>query len=240
MSRLLALTLLLAGALAEWFARGLPQSARAERAWQALRERETSLRAAQREIGPLDYDEFVQLSRRHEQASARLAQRRAALTEGGSQPPVPALPALLEATRIDGLRRPSPLADRLLAEAATSADSAACLAAIVHALPEAEDLEVEDLLLRDGGRPHDLSPSAGLRAVDAQLVVTGALPDVLGALEGLAPERGTGLPLLMLRSASLRRIEPELWGSDVHRISSPPVRLSVTLGVLLAADGVAP
>lgn len=237
MTRVLVLLLLLAGSFGLFLARGLPQAARVERSASALRERERALLSLRAGIDPAKLAEFAELSARHERAQEQALQRRSLLTEGRPDAAPAALAEQLDGTQLGGLRRPSPLADALRLQAAASATAESTLRSIVHALPVAEGLTVEELALRDDGRPRAL-PELGLQEVEAQLVLAGALPDVLAALERLAPERGAGLPILSVRSASLRRIEPERWGGVVRELPSPPVRLSCTLAVLFAeGDG---
>jgi hypothetical protein len=232
MSRLLLLTLVLASAFAVFLVRGLPQAARVERAWSDLREREQALAATRRSVDLVGYDEFLALTARHEQAADQLEKRWATVTEGESAATAPTLATLLEETKLSGLRRPSPLADRLLEDGAASPSASAALVAILRALPDAEGLMVDELELHDAGRPRAVPEQARLQEVEAQLVLTGALADVIDALERLAPERGAGLPVLSVRSAALHRIEPERWGNGVHGLSTPPVRLSATLAIL--------
>jgi len=237
MTRVLVLLLLLAGSFGLFLARGLPQAARVERSASALRERERALASLQAGSDPAAFEEFAALSARHDRAQEQVGQRWSLLTEGRPDVPPAALAASLDETQLEGLRRPSPLADALLRQAAASAAAESSLRSIVRALPEAAGLAVEELALRDEGRPRAL-PELGLQEVEAQLVLTGTLPDVLAALERLAPERGAGLPILSVRSASLRRLEPERWGGVVRQLASPPVRLSCTLAVLFAeGDG---
>ena len=234
MSRLLVLLLLLAGAFGLFLARGVPQTRRVERSAAALRAREAALRSLGSPADAAALAEYSELSARHERAQAQAEQRWALLTEGGPEVPPAPLATLLDETQIAGLRRPSPLADELARQAAASPVAEATLQSIVRALPPAEGLTVEELELRDEGRPRALPDDLGLEEVEAQLVITGALADVLAALERLAPARGAGLPILTVRSASLRRIEPERWGGVVRDLPSPPVRLSCTLAVLFA------
>lgn len=237
MNRLLPLILLLVAAFGVFLWRGLPQAARVQRAWGELRLREQELQATQRTVDLVTYDEFLELTARHERAADQLEQRWALLTDRAvDAPPTPPLAALLADSQLSGLRRPSPLADALLRAGESSATAAQSLAAILRALPEAEGLVVDELALRDEGRPHGVPGESALQDVEAQLVVTGALADVTSVLERLSPERGAGLPIVSVRSASLRRIEPERWGSGVHRLSSPPVRLSATLSILFATE----
>jgi hypothetical protein len=236
MSRLLLLTVVLAGSVAIFLVRGLPQAARVERAWAGLREREQELAATRREVELVGRDEFLALTTRHDQAAAQASKRWAAVTEGEAQAAAPALATWLEETKLSGLRRPSPLADRLLAFGEASPDAATSLMAILSALPDADGLVVDDLALQDAGRPRAIPGLPRLQQVEAQLLVTGALPDLVAALERLAPERGTGPPILSVRAASLHRIEPERWGSGVHRLTSPPVRLSATVTVVLPSQ----
>jgi len=74
-----------------------------------------------------------------------------------------------------------------------------------------------------------------LRLLEAQVEVSGALPDVLAALEAFAPGEGGGLPALTVKDASVRRIEPTSWGENLHRLATPPVRLALSVDVLLRA-----
>ena len=238
MTRLLLLSLVLVLSFAAFLVRGVPQTARLQRAWVALRQREREIEATRAEIDLPAADEYQALVARHARAQAQLEPRWAILTEAPPPAPAPALADLLDKTSATGLRRPAPLAETLLRDAAGSPEAEASIVAIVRALPEAQGLAVEELELRDGGRARALPDEVGLAEVEAQLVLTGALADVLATLERFAPERGAGLPAITVRSASLRRIEPERWGSSVRALDTPPVRLSATLAVLFAArDG---
>jgi len=236
MTRVLLLSLVLVGSFAAFLVRGVPQTARLARAWGALQQREREIESTRAELDLPDADEYQALVARHARAQARLEQRWAILTEGPPRAPAPALAELLGRSGAEGLRPPAPLAATLLRDAAGSPEAEASIVAIVQALPEAQGLAVEELELRDGGRARALPDDVGLAEVEVQLVLTGALADVLATLERFAPERGAGLPAITLRSASLRRIEPERWGNSVRALDTPPVRLSATLAVLFAAQ----
>ena len=93
------------------------------------------------------------------------------------------------------------------------------------------------LELKGTGVPAAVPDLPQLQHVEAQLVLSGALPDVLHALESLAPDVQTGLPAVSVLDASLRRIEPARWGASLPHLATPPVRLTASLDVLLAAPG---
>jgi hypothetical protein len=79
---------------------------------------------------------------------------------------------------------------------------------------------------RARARPAAVPEVPQLQHVEAQLVLSGALPDVLHALESLAPDAQTGLPAVSVLDASLRRIEPARWGASLQHLATPPVRLT--------------
>jgi hypothetical protein len=195
MTRLIVLSLVLVLSFAAFLARGLPQTARLERAWDALRQRERELEATRAEVDLPGADEYQALVARHARAQAQLDQRWAILTEGPPRAPgARAQTALLEHYRRRGLAPTRPRSRRpCCATRRPRPRPRRSIVAIVQALPDARGLDVEELALRDGGRPRALPDDVGLEEVEAQLVLTGALADVLAALERFAPERGEGL-----------------------------------------------
>ena len=104
MTRLLLLSLVLVGSFAVFLVRGVPQTARLERAWGALRQRESAIEATRAELdlpGPAEYQALVA---RHARAQAQLEQRWAILTEGPPRAAAPALADVLERSSAAGLR----------------------------------------------------------------------------------------------------------------------------------------
>jgi hypothetical protein len=230
---LVVLALLLAGAFGVFLTRGLGQVERLRTAHAELAARRAHLTEQERTIARVPYDEFAALSRRRARAAALLDYRRKILADASLAAPAPDFDTLLSGSVVPALRSPSPLADGLRAQAALSPEARTSLAAILAALPREEGLDLELLQLEDEGRPRAL---AGMLEVRAQLVVVGAPGGALACLEALAVDRGHGLPAPSVLSASLRRIEPARWGPHLHRLEAPPVRLSVSLSVLLPSD----
>jgi hypothetical protein len=70
-----------------------------------------------------------------------------------------------------------------------------------------------------------------LAQMQATIVVTSSLTDVLGLLERLSPGATGSVPFAGVISTSLRRLEPDRWGSGLHALDTPPVRVAVTVAV---------
>jgi hypothetical protein len=248
MRTLLLLALVLAGALAVFFVRGREALARRDQAHVDLLRREQDLERLRTTLGTPDEAEFEALLAEHVElvssAEERLAQL--ARTEGAvERPRLAELLARSPDTSLQpggrlhaGLRAQAGLPAEDGAEAAPASVPEGVLAAIVAALePLAGALVVDTLELKAAGRVSAVPDVPKLGHVEAQLVVTGALPDVLRALEALAPVQGGGLPAVSVLDASLRRIEPSRWGESLHQLETPPVRLTASLDVLVPAPG---
>jgi hypothetical protein len=245
---LLVLAALLAASLGIFLVRGREAIARRDQAHADLLERERRFETELQRNGAPDEREFAGLLAEHERLTGRVRDRLAQLGLGSSATPRPRLPELLAAARAPALRPGGALHLALLAQAGLSADGATptapatpqeqALAAIVAALgPDSGGLDVAALELKGGGAPAALPDLPQLQHVEAQLVLSGALPDVLHALESLAPGAEAALPAVSVLDASLRRIEPTRWGDSLALLATPPVRLTASLDVIFAAAG---
>jgi hypothetical protein len=213
--------------------RGLDQVEALRTAHAELASRRVALAALQRSVDLVPYDEFAALTRRRADAVALVERRRQVLADDAVAAPRPDLETLLTGSTLPALRAPSLLAEALRKQAARSPEAEAALVAVLGALPAGGGVDLETLELAGEGRPQPLADAPELREIRAQVVLTGAPADVLACLEAFAVDRGRGLPAPSVLTASLRRIEPERWGSGLHRLAAPPVRLSVSLAVLL-------
>lgn len=180
-------------------------------------------------------DEFRRLTEECAQLEQALVQRRALLDAGPADAEIPPLAEALAAARLPSLYPTGPLGERLQRQAGTSARAERLLALLVMRLGAFDGLSISTIDLGEG-QSAPLGGDTGLEQLEAVLVLSGGLPDVLSALETLVPARGAGLPQLSVRNASLRRIEPERWGPGLHQFSGPPVRLSVTLAAVFASE----
>ena len=246
MRGLALLAVILAAAFGTFLVRGLPALAARDRAGRDLLARERTLREEQGRLATVSDGEFNELARRRERA-ASLAERRLASL-------IPATPGTDEATGSPGspedaqadlerrlasshhpqLRPDGARHDQVLAVARRGPDAARALGALVAALDTTSgplDLEVLELRAEGSGSPLPGVPE--LERIEAQLVLTGSLPDDLAILEALAPVADGQPPIATVTLASLRRVEPERWGGGLHRLATPPVRLSVSLELLL-------
>jgi enoyl-CoA hydratase/carnithine racemase len=229
----LVLAVVLVAAFGCFVWRGLDQVEALRTAHAELASRRVALAALQRSVDLVPYDEFAALTRRRADAVALVERRRQVLADDAVAAPRPDLETLLTGSTLPALRAPSLLAEALRKQAARSPEAEAALVAVLGALPAGGGVDLETLELAGEGRPQPLADAPELREIRAQVVLTGAPADVLACLEAFAVDRGRGLPAPSVLTASLRRIEPERWGSGLHRLAAPPVRLSVSLAVLL-------
>jgi len=248
MRTVVVLAVLLAAALATFLVRGRQAIALRDQAHADLLDREQQFDAELRRNGTPDVVEFAALLDENDRLMSTAHDRLAQLGLGATGAPRPRLTEALAATRAPALRSGGALHDALLAQAGLPADGSAprtpptpqelALASIVSALgSDAGTLDVAALELKGTGAPAAVPDVPQLQHVEAQLVLSGALPDVLHALESLAPDAQTGLPAVSVLDASLRRIEPARWGASLPHLATPPVRLTASLDVLLAAPG---
>jgi hypothetical protein len=244
---LAALLLASLGAFGVW---GREQLAVLDHAHEQLLGREPRLHQIQQQLGAEGSAAFAGLGDERNRLVA-LAQQRLQLlvgTDAGAAPPTRLL-AALAASPCEALRPGGVLHGKLREQAGLPTDDSTpvpdqasgrelALARLVSALGAAgAALSVDVLQLRGDGNPAPVREVPQLQHVEAQLVVSGSLPDVLAALEALAPSEGGGLPAITVREAYVRRIEPSSWGDNLHLLATPPVRLTATVDVLLAASG---
>ena len=250
MKTLVLLAALLAGSLGAFLLLGMDAMAERDRAHTDLLQREKDLDTLLRQVGDTDDAAFAALLEEHERLTGIAHQRLESLIGRSPADKAPLrLDPLLRASTCEALRPGGAIHASLRAAAGLPSDeeqpapsapatSELALARIVAALAGAGGgLDVDTLELRGGGRAEPVPDVDALVHVEAQLVLSGALPDVLAALEALAPAEDGGLPAVSVRDASLRRIEPAHWGENLHRLATPPVRLTATVDVLLAAAG---
>lgn len=245
MRNLLLLAALLLASVGVFVVRGRDALASRDRAHEELLARERRLDELLRQVGG-NGDDFAGQREEHTLVVALASQRLALLEGTGTQAPLPRLAALLSASPAESLRPGGLLHEGLRTQAGLPADSheagpdspspqELALARIVQVLGNTgAALSVDRLQLRGG----ELSPVVGvkaLRLLEAQVEVSGALPDVLATLEAFAPAEAGGLPALTVKDASVRRIEPSSWGENLHRLATPPVRLAISVDVLLRA-----
>jgi len=232
---LIALAVLLAASVGVFLWRGLPATTALRQAHAELLAREQHVQRRRAELDPMSGVELAGLLAERDRVAA-VADHRLALLAGADLETN--RPSLAEFVRTNGLAAFSPvtpLGADIAAQAAGSARADEVLAAIVARLAEATDLTVNELNLADGGLARAVPGVPEWLAVEAKLVVTASVPEALACLESLGPEGGRGLPMLTVRTASLRRIEPERWGADAHERRGPPVQLSATLAVYIPA-----
>lgn len=249
MRTLLLLALVLAGSLAVFLVHGREQLARRDQAHLDLLRREADLERLLATLGTPDDAEFEVLLAEHGNLVATARGRLELLTHAAADGARPRLAELLSESASSALRPGTPLHASLRAQAGLPAEDEPqpeapptvqeqALACVIEALaPLAAAMDVDTLALRAGGQPLPVPDVAGLAHVEAQLVVSGALPDMVRALEALSPVQGAGLPAVSVLDASLRRIEPSRWGENLRTLATPPVRLTASLDILLPATG---
>ncbi len=249
MRSLVLLVAVLAGALALFLGRGRDGLALRDQAHVDLLRREQDLERLLATLGSPADEEFEALLAEHGRLVASARERLELLSRAEPGAARPRLAELLGGAACPALQPGGARHAALRAQAglppegegpadAPPSDQEQALCAVVAVVdPLAAALELETLALKDEGRPLPVPDVAGLAHVEAQLVVSGALPDVLRVLEALAPRQGGGLPAVSVLEASLRRIEPPRWGESLHRLATPPVRLTASLDILLAAAG---
>jgi hypothetical protein len=248
MRSLLLLAALLLVSVGVFAVRGREALAARDQAHEDLLARERKLDELQRELGSTEAD-FDGLREEHTRIVALAGQRLQLLEGQGEGKAPPRLDEALASAPFETLRPGGTLHDSLRAQAGLPADAQApapeaasareiVLAQLVQLLAVAGPaLNVDRLALRGEGPPANVAGVPELGQLDALLEVSGALPDVLAALEALAPLEGGGPVAITVKDASLRRIEPSSWGENLHRLATPPVRLSASLEVLLRAPG---
>jgi hypothetical protein len=233
MKTLVVLALVLVAAAGVFLWRGRPALAAAEQAHTDLLRREHAIHAMERELPPDLAERLAELLAERDHLAALGRRRLALLTADTRREPAPELEALLAENRDRALAADARVGAALRVAEKRSPEARQAFTRILQALGPVRGVEV--LELAGDGRPAPVPGAPGLVQVQAQLVLATSLPDALSVLERLAPEQGAGLPQLGVISASLRRIEPERWGTGLQHLDSPPVRLQVTLAVLLAA-----
>jgi hypothetical protein len=245
----LLLAAVLAGSLALFLVQGREQLARRDQAHLDLLRRETDLDRLLATLGTPDDTEFEAQLAEHGRLVATARERFELLAHAEPGSVRPRLAELLAGSPCAALQPGTALHASLRAQAGLppagdeqpgtppSAQEQA-LASVVEAVaPLAEGLELDTLELKAGGEPLPVTDVAGLSHVQAQLVVSGALPDMVRLLEALSPRQGGGLPVVSVLDASLRRIEPSRWGENLRQLATPPVRLTASLDILLPATG---
>jgi hypothetical protein len=246
---LLGLAALLIASLGAFGVWGRELLAVRDHAHEQLLGRERRLDQVQQQLGADGSAAFAGLGDERNRLVA-LAQQRLQLMVGTEAAPAPTrLLAALAASPCEALRPGGVLHGKLREQAGLPTDDGTpmpeqasgrelALARVVQALAAAgAALSVDLLQLRGDASPAPVREVPQLQHIEAQLVVSGALPDVLAALEALAPSEGGGLPAITVREAYVRRIEPSSWGENLHLLATPPVRLTASLDVLLAASG---
>jgi hypothetical protein len=190
-------------------------------------------RRALDETEVLSYADVEALGDERDRLREQVGQRRSNLLDARLASPPPPLEAALERARLPALDKGQPLRDYLQAMAAGRPAVAAALARTLEVLRAAGVERLETLVFRNDGAVLPAEGIDGLDRIEFELVVVSEVPEVLAVLEGLVP--GAGEPVLSVASASVRRIEPNLWGDGGQGLTSPPVRLTVTVAALFAA-----
>lgn len=241
MKALLSLAVVLIAACGVFLSSGLPAIQRMRQAHNDLLKREQQVTRQSADVAPVSEDTLAQLEAERAGLEDVVGRRRATLTGGLADPDAPKLEEELARRKLRALGPEDKLTVAVRAQAASSPQAEAALAAIVRALSYADDVEVSSLVLKNDGRLQPVPGGAGVQQVEAQVVLSAPLADALVCLEALAPRRDPVGPALEVQSCSLRRIEPDHWGAGAESLSGPPTRLSVSLAALFTAtDGGAP
>lgn len=231
MKALVAATLVLVIAVADFVVRGRGFLAQEQAALAALDERIDRVTTMQREMPVVSRAEHDEASREREHWERRIAARLARLTDPDMSLVVPTLTTQWDATRIPGLQPGDPPRETIERQAAESALVEAVFARVLDTIQRAGIAQVDELTLLGAGRPEAVAGAAGLSSVDLQLVVHGDLASVFSCLEALVP--GATLPALGVRSATVQRVVRERWVTlPLDRMSGPPVRLTATVTAL--------
>jgi hypothetical protein len=230
MKMLATLAVMLLAAFATYLWRGLPEVSRLEHARREMLERHGRLIDMQRSIDTVSYAEHAALVARRDELLATVSQRRAVLSDDALAPPAPTFQESLD---VHGLAE-HPLAGTLARQAAASPEADRALGLLLARLAAWPGLTLEELTVQD---PAPLGGRTGLSEVRAEVVLTGALTDLVACLEALVPERGAGLPAPSVLSASLRRIPPDRWTLASAQLTGAPARLSASLSILFPSPG---
>lgn len=241
MKRLVPLLLLLLAASAAFLAWAPGLFATREQAHADLLARERDLHRIERELGTPDLAERDALLAEYDALQARVASRFRALAGDGEAPP--RLVDVLRDSPCEALRPGGALHEAVCTQAGVSTDAMAtagtatpaeqALARVALALAVVSGpVTLDTLELRARGELLPVPDLPGFRRVEIQLVVSGALTDLLATLELLAPAADGGVPQLSVQDVALRRIQPSRWGESLHRLESPPVRATATVDAL--------
>jgi len=231
---LIVLAAVLLAAVAEFLVIGRPALAAERQAHADLLAREASVKAMEARLPPSLSEELGALlaDRDHQ---AQLARKRLQLLSGApAAVTLASFDELLEARKDRALAMDSRLGTSVRAQRTGSPRAEQALALLLTALGDAKGLEV--LELSEAGKVVPVPDIPELEQVQASLVLTCSLTDALAVLERLAPAPAGGLPFAGVLSSSLRRVEPERWGSELHLFDTPPVRLAVTVAICFARD----
>jgi hypothetical protein len=235
MRTLIALAVVLVASVGVFLWRGLPATADLRQAHSEMLAREQHVQRRWAELDPMSGEELAALLAERDRAAAVADRRVDLLEKQDSGAKSPSLADFVQSRELTAFSPVTPLGASLAAQAAGSARGDEVLAAIVSRLAEVPDLTVSELTLANGGLTRAVPGVPEWLSVEAQLVVTTGVPEALACLESLGPDGARGLPMLTVQTASLRRIEPERWGSDAHERRGPPVQLSATLAVYVRA-----
>jgi len=232
MKLLICACLVFAVALGDFLVRGLGAYEEASIAHAELLQRHDQMRDLRAELQVVGYAESEALTGETERLAELVKTWRSTLLGTGGNAP-PSLDTLLSNSRIEAFEKGGDLHESIRAQAAVSVRAAPLLARLVEAVVRAGLKNVEALELTDAGAEHPVAHVSNAVQIESQLIVTGDLDAVLGCLESLAP--GSDRPLLTVTQATLRRIEPDRWGS-LEGLTGPPVRLTATVAAIYATD----
>lgn len=226
----IAAILLFAGSAVGFWMTGLPAYAEGTEARADLDLRVASLAELLSRTSSVSHPEIDSFDQRLEDLTGLLDERLLLMLESISREQPPTLATVLTGSGPSWCSLESPMGRRLVELAAGRPRVDAALASTLEAIVEASAFALESVEPRDDGQLVPVRDVPQLTAYEAEFVVLCQVDQALQILESLAAEPGE--PLLTVSAASLRRVEPALWPVKPVGLSSPPVRLWVTVTAL--------
>lgn len=230
---MILMILLFGGSAVEFWLHGLPAYAAARDEALSLDQRVAGLSELIASAAPVPHAEIDSFDQQLAGLTAQLDERLLLLLESINREQPPTLATVLTRSGPSWLSLESAIGRRLVELAAGRPRVDAALALSLQAIVEASAFDLESVEAHHDGQLVPLHGAAQLSSYEAEFVVLCQLDQALEILESLSPEPGE--PVLTVAAASLRRVEPALWPEEPVGLSSPPVRLWVTVTALFRA-----
>ncbi|MFT7463439.1 MAG: hypothetical protein ACI9EF_001783 [Pseudohongiellaceae bacterium] len=234
MKALVSLSVLLfASSALGFYLYGLPAFAAEQEERVALDQRVADLFELVSTAAPVSHEEIESFDLQLESLTNQLDERLLLMLESLDREQQPTLATVLTSGGPSWLALDSTIGRHLVELAAGRPKIDAALARALKAIAAAAPFDLESVEAHHDGALIPVHGIEQLSAYEAEFVVLCEVDQALQILEALSPEPGQ--PVLTVAAASLRRVEPALWPYKPIGLSSPPVRLWVTVTALFRA-----